>query len=344
MEFPREVVMGHDALLNVDDVCKKLKLGGSAAVVSDNTTRKIAGEKVYEIMCDGGYEPFIIEISEASDSEVSRLGSEGLSNNVSFMAAVGGGTVIDTAKVASKNMGIPFISIPTAASHDGIASSRASIHNGRQTTSVPASAPVGVIADTGIIASSPKRLTISGCGDIISNYTAVMDWQLARQKFGVPYSEYAAALSTMTAEMIIKASDSIKPDNEESVRIVIKALVSSGVAMSIAGTSHPASGSEHKFSHALDMVAEKPALHGEQCGVGTIMMMYLHRGDWELIRDSLKNLGAPTNASKLGVSDEEVIQALIMANKIRPERHTILDNGFSRKAAEHLAVETGVIR
>ena len=56
-------------------------------------------------------------------------------------------------------------------------------------------------------------------------------------------------------------------------------MISSGMAISIAGNSRPASGSEHKFSHALDMIAPKPALHGEQCGVGTIMMMYLHGGD-----------------------------------------------------------------
>ncbi len=64
----------------------------------------------------------------------------------------------------------------------------------------------------------------------------------------------------------------------------MKSLFSSGMAISIAGSSRPASGSEHKFSHALDKIAKKPALHGEQCGVGTIMMMSLHGGDWEVIK------------------------------------------------------------
>ena len=54
--------------------------------------------------------------------------------------------------------------------------------------------------------------------------------------------------------------------------------------MSIAGSSRPASGSEHMFSHALDRIAPKPALHGEQCGVGTIMMMYLHGGNWQTVQ------------------------------------------------------------
>lgn len=55
--------------------------------------------------------------------------------------------------------------------------------------------------------------------------------------------------------------------------------------MCIAGSSRPTSGSEHMFSHALDVLHPGKALHGEQCGVGCIMMMNLHGGDWKAIRD-----------------------------------------------------------
>jgi glycerol-1-phosphate dehydrogenase [NAD(P)+] len=136
----------------------------------------------------------------------------------------------------------------------------------------------------------------------------------------------------------------IKPGIEESAWYVAKALVSSGVAMSIAGSSRPASGAEHKFSHALDEIAEKPALHGEQCGVGAIMMMYLHGGDWEKIKEALVNIGAPTTTKRLGLDDDEVIRALTYAHKINPQRYTILgDNGLSHEAAENLAKITKVI-
>ena len=136
----------------------------------------------------------------------------------------------------------------------------------------------------------------------------------------------------------------IKPRLEESAWIVCKALVSSGVAMTIAGSSRPASGSEHKFSHALDRIAKRPALHGEQCGVGTIMMMYLHSGNWEEVRDSLLAIGAPTTARALGVTDQEVVDALVHAHEIAKERYTILgDTGLTEEAAARLARITKVI-
>ena len=124
----------------------------------------------------------------------------------------------------------------------------------------------------------------------------------------------------------------------------MKTLFSSGMAISIAGSSRPASGSEHMFSHALDKILDKPALHGEQCGIGTILMMYLYGGDWKFIRDSIKAVGAPINAKQIGIAEEDIIEALVMANEIRPERYTILgDNGISREAAYELAYKTEVI-
>jgi glycerol-1-phosphate dehydrogenase [NAD(P)+] len=201
------------------------------------------------------------------------------------------------------------------------------------------------VADTGIIAEAPWDLTTAGCADIISNYTAVRDWQLASRLQNVEYSEYAGALSQMTAEMLVDNTDAIKPGLEESAWVVMKALVSSGVAMSIAGSSRPASGSEHLFSHQLDRIAPGRALHGHQVGVGAILAEYLHTGidgEWQNIKLALDNLDAPTTADALGVTDDEVIQALTTAHEIR-DRYTILGNGISEDAAREAARRTNVI-
>jgi glycerol-1-phosphate dehydrogenase [NAD(P)+] len=118
--------------------------------------------------------------------------------------------------------------------------------------------------------------------------------------------------------------------------MVTKALVSSGVAMSIAGSSRPASGGEHKFGHALERIIPGKVLHGEACGLGSIMTMYLHGGDWQRIRSALKTIGAPTTPAEAGIPDEAAVQALLTAKKIRPERFTILDMGLTNESAERL--------
>jgi glycerol-1-phosphate dehydrogenase [NAD(P)+] len=343
MQLPRSVLVGKNAIDRICEVIDGLKLEGPALVVADPTTYEIAGKKILNLM-KNEYRATVKIITDATIDLVWEVEKLLNSNHCEFAVGVGGGKVIDVTKLASKKSDIEFLSVPTAAAHDGIASSRASIKKDGNSVSIDANAPMAVIADTSIIQKAPYRLLASGCGDIISKYTSVKDWELARDKKGEEFSEYAAALSMMSAKIVKDSADTISNGNEKSVRKVVKALISCGVAMSIAGSSRPASGSEHKFSHALDAIAPHPALHGEQCGVGSIMMMHLHGGDWTMIKQALSKIGTPTTAKDLGIEDKYVIKALIEARAIRSERYTVLDVvKLTEKDAHKLATETGVI-
>ncbi len=333
MQLPRDVVIGHDVFEQIPSVCEDLKLGKSALLISGKGTMNIAGHKVCEILSkDYCVKPFIAEDISVSIIKKAQKAASGMD----FVIGIGGGRVIDTAKIVSFNLDLQFISIPTAASHDGIASSRASVPTVEGHASLDAQPPIAIVADTGIIASAPHRLLAAGCADVISNYTAILDWELAHRVKGEPLSEYAIALSRMTAEILVKNAHLIKPHQEQSAWFVTKALVSSGVAMSIAGSSRPASGGEHKFSHALDKLAPGKALHGESCGIGTIISMYLHGGDWRSIRTSLKSIGAPVTPAEVGIDDAVAVDALLLAKTIRPERFTIFDMGLTRESAQNL--------
>jgi glycerol-1-phosphate dehydrogenase [NAD(P)+] len=123
----------------------------------------------------------------------------------------------------------------------------------------------------------------------------------------------SAKLVTENAELIVNRQD-------EGLRVLLEALISCGVAMSIAGSSRPCSGSEHLFSHALDIVKPNQALHGEQCGVGTILSAYLYKSNWQGIKKTLKQLGAPTTAKELGVRHWHN-QILELAARIRLNDH-----------------------
>lgn len=343
IQLPREIHTGPGIIKQTGAICRELRFKGKVLVVTGSNTYKIGGEDVIESLGEHGFQVEDVTITEASTEVVTDI--QEMLTDKSLVLGVGGGKVIDVAKLAATRAGINFISIPTAASHDGIASPRASIKNEGSSVSLPAESPIGVIADTEIISKAPFRLLAAGFADIISNHTAILDWKLAHRLLNEDFSDSAASLSLMTSKMTMKSADAIKEGLIESAELVVKALISSGMAISIAGNSRPASGSEHKFSHALDMVAPKPALHGEQCGVGTIMMMYLHGGDWKSIKNTLKMVKAPTTAEELGIKEEHIIEALTIAHTIRKERYTILgDRGLTEESARALARNTGVIQ
>jgi glycerol-1-phosphate dehydrogenase [NAD(P)+] len=342
MVFPRHVLVGKDVLEAVPDLALDLDLHPEGVVVTGPNTRDVAGERVQAMLEDAGYEAHLVEATghdrkaaEATVEEVDGTGSR-------FVFGVGGGRVIDQAKLCADRIGGPLVSVPTSAAHDGITSPRASLQTEGEATSIDAVAPHGIVADTSVIIQAPYRLLAAGCADAISNISAVRDWKLAHRLRGEPLSSFSAVLAETAADLVIDHAEQIRPGIEESAWIAVKALIVSGVSMSVAGSSRPASGAEHMFSHALDRIAPREALHGEQVGLGTILMLNLHNGPEHEVRQALDAIGAPTTAEAAGLSREDVLEALTSAHEIR-DRYTILgSDGLTRSAAEQLVSATGV--
>jgi glycerol-1-phosphate dehydrogenase [NAD(P)+] len=344
MQLPREVIVGKDTLSRIPEVVTRLDLKGKALVLSDPQCYEIAGKEVSGFLEQSGLTVDFLHVKSMTPNDVKALEKEIKATEPQVLFGVGGGTIIDAAKVSSGNLKIPFISVPTTVSHDGIASPLASIKASDKPFSIMAQAPLAIVADTNVIAKGPWRFVVSGCGDIISKFTAVKDWKLAHMENGEYYGEYAASLALMSAKLVTENAELIVYRQKEGLRILLEALISCGVAMSIAGSSRPCSGSEHLFSHALDMVNSKHAMHGEQCGVGSILSAYLQRANWLQIRSTLKQLGAPTTGKELNADDEDVVKALELAAKIRPERYTILHKiNPDHECCEVIAKATGII-
>jgi len=344
MQLPREVVIGNETLEFISDLCKRLGFCESAFVVTGPHTRNIAGRRVIDLLEDAGIDVNHIIVSSSTMKNVEAVEGKIKELKPQVILGIGGGTNIDVAKLSSARQGVPFISVPTTASHDGIASPLCSLKGLNKPYSMMAHSPMAIVADTSVIVQAPPHLAASGCGDVVAKFTAVRDWRLAHNVKKEYYGEYAASLALMSARLVVKNAHMIKLGMEEGLRVLLEALISCGVAMSIAGSSRPCSGSEHLFSHALDVIAPKPAMHGQQCGVGTIMMAYLHKMDWKRIKENLQKVGAPTTAEELGIEPEHIIEALMRARRIRPERYTILEEKrLSRNSAKKLAKATGVM-
>jgi glycerol-1-phosphate dehydrogenase [NAD(P)+] len=344
MQLPREVIVGNGTLNRIPEVVNRLGLKGKALVLSDAQCYEIAGKTVSNLLEKSGLTPDFLLVKSMTVDDLINVEKTLKEQKPRVLFGVGGGTIIDAAKLSSASQNLPFISIPTTVSHDGIASPLASIKGSEKPYSVLAQAPMAIIADTEIISQAPWRFVISGCGDIISKYTAVKDWKLAHLEKGEYYGGYSASLALMSAKLVTANADLFADKDMEGIRVLLEALISCGVAMSIGGSSRPCSGSEHLFSHALDMISSKHAMHGEQCGVGSILTSFLHGSNWQQIKATLKHIGAPITAAELDVKDTDVVKAFQMAAQIRPERYTILHKlNLNYDACETVARATGII-
>ncbi|MCL4328858.1 MAG: NAD(P)-dependent glycerol-1-phosphate dehydrogenase [Candidatus Thermoplasmatota archaeon] len=344
MQFPREVLVGHNVLGHITEICDRYSKSRKAGIITGNITYDLAGATVESSLRASGIETEVIKTGNATTENLEKVETWAREISPGILVGVGGGSKVDITKKVAADIEIPYVSVPTSPSHDGIASPRASIRKPNQSLSETAVMPIAIIADTSVMVKAPFRYLAAGAADVISNETAVMDWKLANRLKGEEISSSAAALAEYASHELLEKINLIVPGVEDSVWMVTKQILASGTAMAIASSSRPASGSEHLFSHVLEIQGKGSAIHGEYCAMGTVVSMYLHGGNWEKIRSAFSSIKLSTKAKDYGLSDEDVINALSTAHSIRPERFTILgDTDMSHSAAERALEITGII-
>ncbi len=196
------------------------------------------------------------------------------------LVAVGSGVVNDLCKWTSFELGIPYLVVATAASMNGYAAANVAATVSGVKVLLEARPPLAVIAEPRTIAGAPHEMTEAGFGDTIAKHQSNTDWWMNHRLFGEYYCEFCAGIVADLEPLYLDRPGKIKEGDASAVEGLFAALFWSGVAMTLVGTSAPASGGEHLLSHTLDMIASvrgrRHDLHGRQVGVGTILSAALY--------------------------------------------------------------------
>ena len=256
------------------------------AIVWDENTREAAQDALEDVeeIC----ESVCLDCENLhADNHGVEILEETLPEETDLILAVGSGTIHDLSRYVSYKWGIPFISVPTAASVDGFVSTVAAMTwNGMKKT-MPAQGPLYVFADTDIFSKAPYRLTASGMSDLMGKYIALADWKIASLVADEYICERTIALEEEALEKTVGLIDELKEGEPEAYEQLMYALLLSGIAMQMVGNSRPASCAEHHVSHLWEMKIindEVDALHGEKVSVGLVLV----RRKYEEISQAIK--------------------------------------------------------
>ena len=243
------------------------------------------------------------------------------------LVAIGGGKVIDAAKYAASRLGMPLVAVATNLAHDGLCSPVATLENDAGTGSYGVPMPVGIVIDLNLVRQAPPRFVRSGVADVLSNLSALADWELSNRETGEQVDGLAAAMARSSAEAVMHHPGTVADDG--FLTVLADALVLSGQAMAVAGTSRPCSGACHEINHAINQLFPKQAAqHGEQCGVGALFATHL-REDHALAAEMAEVLTRhelPVTPSDLGLGIDQFVEAVTYAPHTRPGRFTILEH------------------
>lgn len=273
------------------------------------------------------------EIVRNNDIEDVFASSFSIPSKVKAIVAVGGGKAIDYCKYIAFISHLPIISIPTSMSNDGFASPLSSLYVKGRRRSLKTVIPNGVIVDTGIISNAPERFLYSGLGDLISNITALQDWKLAFHKNSEPVNDFAALVSSNAVENMINSTEK-EIRNPDFLKIIAGSLVMSGVSMEICQSSRPSSGSDHLISHAYDLIAEPPSLHGIQVGLATYCVSHVQENRHNEIKAFLQESGFFDFVRKNPLDGKSFLTAVDNAPSMKENFYTVLSEKENREKAK----------
>lgn len=331
-------------------------------IAADTNTYEAAGKALHTSLSSGSTEIHLSMIHPdekgdviADEAALIQLIHDIKVQSADVVVAVGGGTIHDISRYSAYICSIPFVSVPTAPSVDGFNSKGAPIILRGDKVTIPAIGPEAIFADLDVLMQAPASLVAAGFGDMLGKYTSLFDWRFGSLVGGEPYDETTAEITRAALSSCVDNVEAIARRSEQGIRILIGALIESGLAMLLFGQSHPASGAEHHLSHYWEMesirLGKKQLLHGAKVGVACAEISSLYHRlsedealdlqltgeQWSIIRQEidripdpgalrswLRQVGGPVTVSDLPVSEELLHRSLQAAHRIRPNRYTLL--------------------
>ena len=331
-------VVDDGALKNVESYIKEVGLSGVSVAIYDENTYNAEGL----IRPRADYEIILPPENLHANEHGVALVKERMPKKCDYLIAVGSGTVHDITRYIAHEIGVPFVSCPTAASVDGFCSSVAAMTWCGFKKTFTAVAPTLVVADTEVISRAPMRLTRAGFGDMIGKYIALTDWRVSHILTGEYLCEEIFNLTKSATLDVMDSAEAIKSGDKSAYGKLIYGLLMSGIAMQMLGNSRCASGAEHHISHLIEMSAEglgvsSDALHGEKVGVGTLIAL----GKYHQLIDSgllLKNDYKPADAEYITSAFGKTLADSIIAENEKDACLGITAKGVEEKYTEIKAI------
>lgn len=265
------------AISRLKELCKQKE---NILIVADENTYFAAGGKVEEVLGEKAVKKVIFSgktvlIPDEVAIERVRVDLDG----VDLILGIGSGVIQDLCKYVAFFAGIPYMIVATAPSMDGYASDGAAMILKGMKETVKAGLPRAIIADTDILKNAPLDMIKAGYGDIIGKYSALCDWKLSQAVNGEDFCQYIYDTTYKMIENTLNTAEGLLERREESIRALAEALMIVGIMMSFAGSSRPASGSEHHLSHFFEIVGivnnEPYFVHGIDVAYSTVITAQL---------------------------------------------------------------------
>lgn len=317
MRAPAKYVQGKDAFLEVYENIKDL--GSSVLFICSNSGYKASKDKI-EKSFEGTNAKIMFEIFSgiSSTGEIERMRKIAKDNSIEIIAAIGGGSAIDTAKATAYYEKLPVLIMPTVVATDAPCTGLSVIYNDDGTFSnyifYPKNPDV-VIVDTSIIAKAPVRFLVAGMGDALGTYfearACVKTNSPSLENGGITKS--AMALCSLCYETLLEDGYVAKLSAEKGLLTPqVENIIEANTYLSGVGADNGGLAVAHSVYNGFTALEEcEKTMHGELVAFGTIAQLIIENAPKDELDEVIEfciSVGLPVTLAQVGVTDNERVK------------------------------------
>jgi glycerol-1-phosphate dehydrogenase [NAD(P)+] len=272
------IEIGKNTLNVLRQFCQERQLN-RFILVTDQDIYPVWGEKVENVLIELGSDvkTIVLEGDPVTPDEryIINILIDVDDQPATFLA-VGSGTITDMVRFIAHRTKSTFISLPSAPSMDGYASSGSSLTLNGMKQTVISRPPIAILADMTTLSQAPREMIAAGFGDVFGKFSALADWAMGGLIINDRYSPSIAARVSKRLMQCTRLIDDLDNNWEQNIHALIDALLDVGLCMLETGNSRPASGSEHSCSHYWEMKlmsqGRPVSLHGTKVGFASTLI------------------------------------------------------------------------
>lgn len=318
--FPGKYIQGNGALHELPEIVKVMGRNG-LILASPSVKEKIL--PTYGNQTISEQIPVELFGGECCEDELQRLSVIIQSKKTDVLIGMGGGKIIDTAKIAADRAGIPVIIIPTIASTDAPCSGVAVTYSPDgiyEKAHYQKSNPAVILVDTKIIANSPTRFLVAGMGDALST------WFEARSCERTQSENECGGLSTLVGlhiaklcfDTLIEYGVNAKLACEEAVVTpALNYIIEANILLSGIGFESSGLATAHSVHNGLTSLKETHTYyHGEKVAFGVLTGLHLNSSlpeEIESVYSFCESVGLPTTLADIGIIEMDRSNLMLVA-------------------------------
>jgi glycerol dehydrogenase len=304
---PAQLLRGNGILAQLPKYLSRY--GNKALVIAGETANQVTASYFHYSDREIIHAPAIADCSDENLAMLRRLVQQ---ENPHVIVGIGGGKVLDTAKLIAHQCQLPIFTVPTTGATCAAWTALSNVYDAHGAFDYDVTldrCPDMMFVDYDVIATAPKRTLVSGIGDAIAKwYESSVSSGSSKKTMVIAAVQEARILRDILFQ---KSAEAIANPNSQVWREVVDATVCLAGAIGGIGGANCRTVAAHAIHNALTHLHQTHGtLHGEKVAYGILVQLRLEEFQGNQLAASSRHqllkfyqeIGLPTTLADLGLS------------------------------------------